>query len=271
MKNVIFAGGLGNQMFEYALVLALRNRGFHIQIDTSYYDFFQMHNGYELERVFGIKECLISKQGFHMYWLRTLHKFRPRCFYKVDELHYDESVLNNSKGYLFGYWQDERYFYDIKEQVRDIFSFKIIDDENIKISQRMQLCNSVSLHIRRGDYASFGMTIINEDYYEKAVKIINSKVVSPTYYIFSDDIDASKDMADKLGIQYEIIDLNRKENSYKDMFLMSQCKHNIIANSSFSWWGAWLNNNVEKMVIAPRIWDAKKLDFHPQCDSWILL
>lgn len=270
-RTMLFTGGLGNQMFEYALMLALRNRGCYIQIDTSYYDFFQMHNGYELDRVFGIKEPLISKQGLHMYWLRALHKFRPRCLYKVDGLQYDESVLKNPKGYLFGYWQDERYFNDIKEQVRGVFTFKEIDDENINISKRMQSCNSVSLHIRRGDYASFGMTIINEGYYENAVKIIKNKVDNPTYFIFSDDIETSKDMSDKLGIQYEIIDLNRKENSYKDMFLMSQCKHNIIANSSFSWWGAWLNNNQEKIVVAPQVWDAKKLDFHPQCNNWILL
>ena len=270
-KNVIITGGLGNQMFEYALVLALRSRGHIIRLDTSYFDFFQMHNGYELERIFGINEALINSQGLHLWWLRLLHKFRPNFLYKVDEQQYDESILVSPKAYLFGYWQDELYFSNINDKVREAFTFRGIDSRNIEISKRMQSCNSVSLHIRRGDYAAFGMTIIKEDYYENAIKYINSNVEAPSYFIFSDDMESSKEMANNLGIQYELIDFNRKEDSYKDMFLMSQCKHNIIANSSFSWWGAWLNNNQNKIVVAPNSWNKKDPLFKPQSNNWIKL
>jgi hypothetical protein len=272
MSNiVIFTGGLGNQMFEYALVLALRSRGHYVRLDTSYYDFLQMHNGYELERVFGIREPVTSRQGLHIYWLRTLHKFRPKYLYKVDEFKYDETILQKPQTYLFGYWQDERYFESIANQIRDVFSFTDIDEYNQQIAKQMNKCNSVSLHIRRGDYAAFGMTIIKEDYYVRAIKKINSMVDNPTYFIFSDDMEESKAIVDKMNINHELISHNRKSNSYLDMFLMSQCKHNIIANSSFSWWGAWLNNFNERVVIAPQIWDAQNPNFHPQCKNWILL
>ena len=271
MKHVIFTGGLGNQMFEYALTIALRHQGYCVQIDTSYYDFFQMHNGYELERVFGIEEFCINKQGLHMFLLRLLHKTRPRLLYRIDDLKYDESIICKPQSYLFDYWQDERYFSEVKEQVRTLFSFKGVDERNLKIAKRIQSCNSVSLHIRRGDYAVFGKTIIKDDFYERAVKEITSHVNNPLYFIFSDDIDASKEIVNKLGINYVIMGHNSGKNSYLDMFLMSQCKHNIIANSSFSWWGAWLNDNNNKIIIAPKVWDAKISSFTPQCKSWILM
>ena len=269
-RHLIFTGGLGNQMFQYALLLSLKNQGFEVKEDISYYDFFKMHNGYELERVFGIKEQLVNKQGIHMLWLRTLNKLRPSLLYEFDKYYYNENVVYTPKCYIFGYWQDERYFGD-KDEIKRLFSFREIDAYNATLAKEMQSCNSVSLHVRRGDYAAFGMTVIEEDYYRKAIEKINSMVDRPVYYIFSDDIEFSKKMANNLGIVYQIISHNRGIDSYKDMYLMSNCKHNIIANSSFSWWGAWLNGNKEKIVIAPQIWDTNKTSFHPQCKDWILL
>jgi hypothetical protein len=115
--------------------------------------------------------------------------------------------------------------------------------------------NSVSLHIRRGDYVS---SAINQriygtcdlDYYERAIKIISTKVSDPIFYIFSDDIDWAKKHLQSEG-QYIFVDWNNAETNYEDLRLMYHCKHNIIANSSFSWWGAWLNQNPHKLVIAP--------------------
>ena len=266
-STMIFTGGLGNQMFEYALVLVLRNRGHHVQIDTSYYDFFKMHNGYELDRVFGT----INKQGIHMYWLRTLHKFRPKGLYLMDAYLYNEKLLTAPKPYMFGYWQDERYFSDIEDDIRKMFTFRDVDEKNKLLAKEMLACNSVSLHIRRGDYAEFGMTLMGDAYYYKAIEYIRKKVETPFFYVFSDDVDEAKGMADKMGINYKLITHNKRNDSYKDMYLMSQCKHNIIANSSFSWWGAWLNNNREKIVIAPQLWDTKMKDYHPQCNNWILI
>lgn len=270
-RIIIFTGGIGNQMFQYALLLALRKRGFHVQADISYYDFFQMHNGFELERVFGIKEQLINKQKEHITWLRLLNRFRPSFLYKFDGYEFDNWVLTKPHPYIFGYWQDERYFLEIAEDVRRTYDFKDIDKQNKLLSNEMSSLNSVSLHIRRGDYAEFGMNIIGEDYYEKAVSIIKNKVNNPIFYIFSDDIAVAENMAKGMGLNYQIVKHNRGKDSYKDMYLMSQCKHNIIANSSFSWWGAWLNNYNGKIVLAPKFWSKKRPSFAPQCVDWILL
>lgn len=269
--NIIFTGGLGNQMFEYTLVMSLRHRGYRVKIDISYYDFFKMHNGYELDRVFGIKEKTINRRGLHMIWLRTLHRFRPKKIYCVDNLQFDKDILLNPQLYMFGYWQDERYFSDIETDVRKTFSFKDIDENNRKIADEMQECNSISLHIRRGDYAAFGMTLMKDDYYRKAIEYIRNKVDNPFFYIFSDDAEVAKCIVDKIGINYTLLLHNRGYNSYKDMYLMSKCKHNIIANSSFSWWGAWLNNNKGKIIVAPKEWDVEKKQLKPQCKNWTII
>lgn len=271
MKSVIVTGGLGNQMFEYAYVLALRDRGIQVKLDISYYDFFKMHNGYELERVFGINEKLVNKRGIHMYWLRVLNRFRPSLLCTVDKYVFDQEALYNPRKYIFGYWQDEEYFKSISNAIRQAFTYRSIDDTNRELASELRSINSVSLHIRRGDYKDFGMTIVDDVYYTKAIAEINKRTVNPVFYIFSDDLDASKNLAEDLGIRYKIVSLNRGVDSYKDMYLMSQCKHNIIANSSFSWWGAWLNENHEKIVIAPSIWDERYSRLRPQCRTWILV
>jgi hypothetical protein len=269
--NILFTGGLGNQMFEYALVLALRQRGYSPKIDISYYDFFKMHNGYELNRVFGIEENTINKQGLHMLWLRTLHKFRPKSLYQVDSYQYNEEVFCTPKPYIFGYWQNENYFLNIENEVRKLFKFREIDEKNRTIAEKMHNCCSVSLHIRRGDYAKFGMTLIGKEYYRKAIEYVKYKVESPFFYVFSDDAQEANGIVKNMGINYDLISHNHGSESFKDMYLMSQCKHNIIANSSFSWWGAWLNYRNDKVVVAPKHWDVNKLFFKPQCSNWILV
>ena len=271
MKNIIFAGGLGNQMFEYAFVLALRKSKYHVIIDTSYYDLIKMHNGYELDRVFGIKERLIHKKGLHILWLRLLNRIKPKFIYMTDSLSYNPQYIIAPKKYIWGYWQDEQYFKDNETAIRNVFVFKDIDKHNLSIAQEMKNCNSVSLHIRRGDYASFGMSIMGVGYYHLAVEYMKEKIEEPVFYVFSDDKEEAETIAKKLCIKYKLITHNKEQDSFKDMFLMSQCKHNVIANSSFSWWGAWLNQSDDKVCIAPKIWDAKHPDFHPQVKNWILV
>ncbi len=266
MKHIaIFTGGLGNQMFEYAFLLALRAKGHKVTIDISFYDYLQMHNGYELERVFGIYEKTIRKGGLHLFFLRVLDRIKPRLFYTEDILRFNKEVLDTPKRYIRGCWQNELYFKDIEPKIRKVFNFQSIDKKNEELANKMNGANSVSLHVRRGDYASFGMQIVGAEFYKQAISIMNSKVNSPVYYVFSDDNDEAKKIMDNMNVKYCIINHNEGDDSYKDMFLMSQCKHNIIANSSFSWWGAWLNNNPEKIVIAPK-W---LTDFN--CKDWIEL
>ena len=226
---------------------------------------------YELERVFGIKEKTISKKGLHLFLLRCLNKYKPKSLVSLDHSQYNEKLLKHPKRYINGYWQDERYFSSVEENVKDVFQFKGIDEENENLAHEIASCNSVSLHIRRGDYASYGMSLVGQEYYSIAIKYINDNINSPIFYVFSDDKDAAEEIVGALNVKYKFVDINHGEYSYKDMFLMSCCKHNVIANSSFSWWGAWLNSNLNKIVIAPAQWDGKNKSFHPQCESWILL
>lgn len=270
MRNfLIMQGGLGNQMFQYAFLIAVRKSGYHVVLDTSYFNLIEMHNGYELERVFGIKEQLYNKQGIHMSWLRLLNRLQPSNLCTIDSLVYSPATCNNLQRYIYGYWQDERYFKEISDEILSAFSFKNIDDFNSNVASEMSACNSVSLHIRRGDYLEYGVPIIKKVYYERAIAFIKKNVKAPIFYIFSDDVRESENIADSLGINYKIMTHNRGEESYKDMFLMSQCHHNIIANSSFSWWGAWLNNSTNKIVISPEIWDFNHKELKPQVDNWI--
>ena len=265
MKHIIFSGGLGNQMFQYALLVALQTKGFKTIVDLSFYNYTEMHNGYELEKIFGIDENTISKQGLHLLWLRFLDKFHPTCLCSTDNLHFDSELLIHPKQYIRGYWQCEDYFKDVSNKIRGLFVFRNIDSFNKEIAESMHQSSSVSLHIRRGDYTSFGMPLVNEDFYRRAVEIISEKVTSARYYVFSDDMDEAQRIANLLNIDYQLMNHNSGVDSYKDMYLMSQCKHNIKANSSFSWWGAWLNCNPNKIVIAPKWLN----DFN--CKSWIEL
>lgn len=127
------------------------------------------------------------------------------------------------------------------------------DEQNKEVLSRMISSNSVSLHIRRGDYLQGGRTCsLNEEYYHNAIATINQQVSNPYYFICSDDIEWARN---NIRVQQaEFVDWNKRDRSYVDMQLLSSCKHSIIANSSFSWWGAWLNSDAGKLVIAPQKW-----------------
>lgn len=269
--TLILRGGLGNQMFQYALAIALRAKGHRVFFNNAMYGIAQMHNGYELDRVFGVEEKMVPANVVNSTLARTLVRFHPTCLVASDSLKYNDMLIHKPKRFINGYWQDERYFKNVAVEVKDAFRFKHIDDRNLDIAKEMYNCNSVSLHVRRGDYATFGMSLMNKDYYFRTVEYVKACVDAPRFYIFSDDTEESEKIAKDMGIDYSLICHNTGNDSYKDMFLMSQCKHNIIANSSFSWWGAWLNMNGDKIVVAPKVWDAKRKTFHPQLTEWILL
>jgi len=251
-------GGLGNQMFQYALGLSFVSRGVSVKLDISKFETQQGHNGFELQNVFAVHPLYCS--GVEIKLLKTFSKLRHKILgtpYKEKaawQWQYQAEVNKLQNGYLKGYWQCEKYFSHAAGLVKQQFSFSAVTDEvNSAMLNKIRNCNSVSLHIRRGDYLSPGIgASLGMEYYIEAIKYINDTITSPVYFIFSDDIEWAKEniqAADK-----EFISWNKGNNSYIDMQLMSNCKHNIIANSSFSWWGAWLNSNTEKLVIAPRPW-----------------
>lgn len=255
-QSIVQLGGLGNQMFIYSLYYALKKNGAPVQIDASAYNLVQMHNGYELPSVFGIDPPEVCKKGMHAQWVRLLLHYKPKMFVYDEPQERTFEVFNTNKPYITGYWQSDMYFNACHDDLIRIFSFKSISERNIDISKEMQSVNSVSLHIRRGDYLNIpgAISVCTEEYYRNAIAIINESTIKPYFYIFSNDPAWSCNFAKKLDISYTIIDHNTGENSYEDMFLMSQCKHNILANSSFSWWGAYLNTHNNPIRIAPKLW-----------------
>lgn len=273
MKIVKILGGLGNQMFQYALYISLKHKcnGETVKIDTSCFRGYPLHNGYELERVFNVKPE-------HANWYDLLRLAYPYCHYRMwqigkrllpkrhtmhtekDNEEYDASVLNvTSDCYYDGYWQNEKYFIEVKEQLYEIFTPKVIDARNASFAKELSSCNSVSLHVRRGDYTKNPLYggICDETYYINAIKKIQSYIDVDVYCVFSNDIVWCKEKLPKIignkAIRY--VDWNTGTNSYMDMYLMSHCRHNIIANSSFSWWGAWLNRSKDQIVISPKKWN----------------
>ena len=266
---VLFSGGLGNQMFQYAFLLALRDKGIKAKMDLMPFCWKQEHNGYELERVFGIKEEYVTKSLWHKYHYILLKKYRKKKVL-TDYLSYYPQAFEKGIVFYDGFWQLHSYFKDCEDDVRKAFTFQNIDGENMSLAEEMRSANSVSIHFRRGDYLQIPrLQVCDEVYYRKTIDYILEKVDNPVFYVFSNDVEWSEQFMGGFSVDFKIVENNQGADSYKDMFLMSQCKHNIIANSSFSWWGAWLNQHPDKIVVAPNDWNKRVPDFHPQLESWI--
>jgi hypothetical protein len=267
-------GGLGNQMFQYAVGRALSlERRQPLLLDTSGYVKYSQHHGFELHRVFNCvpEIATISETKNILGWCgifgikrilsRPLMKpIRNSAFVVEPHFHYWPGLNQVPIDcYLAGYWQSEKYFRKHLETIRSDFVFKnSLKNKNLELAIQIDKVNSVSLHIRRGDYVSNKKTnakhgVCNLDYYHAAVNYMSDRVEYPTFFIFSDDIEWARENL-KLDFPHHYIDHNIGVDSYIDMHLMSLCQHHIIANSSFSWWGAWLNPRSEKIVAAPKGW-----------------
>jgi hypothetical protein len=178
---------------------------------------------------------------------------------------------------LSGYWQSEKYFKRYESAIRGEFAFRHpLDARNAELAAEIGSVSAVSLHVRRGDYSSNPKTraihgLCSLEYYRAAIEHIAKRVELPCFFVFSDDIGWARDHLD-VGFRCSFIGHNQGERNFVDMHLMSLCKHHIIANSSFSWWGAWLNPDPEKTVIAPRRWfanDTPTGDLIPE--EWVRL
>jgi len=288
MKIVRFNGGLGNQMFQYALYLLLKYNDIDVSMDLSDYEYRKIHNGFELPDVFkniDIKKCdnkivrrvsdnnhyIFSKLKKKLIGYKKTHYVEKQRFDIDYKMIFDEKFI-----YLDGYWQSEKYFIPIKDKIFESFTFKEdiqLDSLNKDVYNTIKDSNSVSVHIRRGDYVKNKLHggLYETIYYDKAISYILNNVNNPIFIFFSDDVKWVKENFDIKNAIY--VSWNTDKNSYKDMHLMSLCKHNIIANSSFSWWGAYLNKNNDKIVIAPNKWffDDKYPDDNIVPDSWIKL
>ena len=269
--QVIFSGGLGNQMFEYAFLLSLKKRGIDARLNTCMYRYQKMHSGFDLTKVFGVKsDPYLSNSFVGTNVIRALVKYLPKAFvYKDPGIGYYPEVYDTSKPFLYGCWIDEGYFKEYEKTIREVFVFRDIDDENYVIANEMKEREAVSLHIRRGDYLLYPRyCVCDEHWYEAAIKNIQETVKDPFFYVFSDDVVWCEQFLKGKELPFRIISHNSGKNSYQDMYLMTQCKHNIIANSTFSWWGAWLNSNPDKVVVCPKIW-LNGIEQNPCLNDWV--
>ncbi len=273
---ILVTSGLGNQMFCYAYYQALKktysNSIFLLDSDSHIYG----HYGLE---IFNVLHC---RGEWRWYLYRLIKKIYPRFFSKfttikqINALAYEplDPTLMENNTYHIGFHQSEKYFLQHSNTIRKHFKFKSskLNKQSQKLAEEIASCNSVSIHIRRGDYLTqFADNMCTYDYYIKAIRHIERKVDNPQYYFFSDDIKWCINNFGKCN-NHHYVNVNSGKDSWQDMYLMTKCKHNIIANSSFSWWGAWLNNNTSKIVIAPnpwfRTWD-KDSSFDVIPDNWV--
>lgn len=286
MNIVKIMGGLGNQMFQYAFG---RSHGEQCSYDLSWFANIAAtpeenvtFRKYALDsfalslKAASADDCdKLKQKSFLPKIIRKMIGARkyPRFIQEKDSS-FDAGLLKKRKNaYYEGYFQCEKYFLSIREQLLKEFALALpLNEANQYMLQQIQNSNAVSLHVRRGDYvkfqASFGLCSV--DYYVNAMKAISSKVITPHFFVFSDDIEWVKS---NLPIPYvhTFVDNNSAHEGHFDIELMKHCKHNIIANSSFSWWGAWLNDNVNKIVVAPKVWFAngRKIDIIP--NQWLQL
>jgi len=280
-------GGLGNQLFLYALYRGLQENGKEAKLDISSYKFIKAHgSGYLIPVVFentrneyaAPGECrrlaVYQSDLFH----RALRRYgiNKKTFVSQSRDYgscaYSPEVLSLENAYLEGFFQSERYFGHIRDLLRRELVFRVPERYPNIYRESIMASNAVSIHVRRGDYLKNGYKrrlVFTTEYYKNAVAYIKEKVADPVFYVFSDELDWCREYFAGYGGSFCFV--QQKEEAWFDMYLMSLCKHNIIADSSFSWWGAWLNRHDYRLVLYPEGWPfvigLDKRDITPE--EWI--
>lgn len=274
MVVVRLKGGLGNQLFQYAFGRALCERAKQsLVLDTSYFDSsnpgetprdYRLHH-YAIAADVGVPSGVkkVLKLG------RKRRGIRSRVVRSLFNVH-----INNEKSFEYaqtpppegygvwqydGYWQSPLYFDDIRPILLEELSPRLAPQgENARLLDEMRGCNAISVHIRRGDYVTSAKTqefhgLCGLEYYKAAMALMAEQVEAPRFYVFSDDIAWARD---NIVAPCPVVFVGHNDDAaaYEDLRLMSACRHHIVANSSFSWWGAWLNPYEQKKVIAPQRW-----------------
>ncbi len=281
-------GGLGNQMFQYAAARSLslkRGIPFSVTFDDPYkfvarkyaLDIFQLDLNFA-----GMDDLrkYAPKTGLKRKIFRLLGKnpdsflFQEKEYYVFDPAFFDV----DSHAYLRGFWQSYLHFEDIRAALLNDFGFKQpLSGKNKEWAKLASESNSISIHVRRGDYVSVAQAnkshgVIEVPYYEQAIKAVSQRVEQARFFVFSDDMPWVRENL-KLPADTVFVEGNDGEAAFEDMRLMTHCKHNIIANSSFSWWGAWLNQHPDKLVVAPNQWttsaELKNITLAPA--EWIII
>jgi len=276
MIVVRLSGGLGNQLFQYSAGRRLAIRlGGELVLEDSFYvnpPAKATPRAYELDR-FSVR----ARRTSAMERRRLIAYTHPVCnrvrqffplpgrfrFIKQRLANFEKSILDLpasvSSVFMDGYWQSEQYFLDEAAQIRADLEFcDPMSPQDQVVAGRMAAVSAVSLHVRRGDYVSSAAThamhgVCGRDYYQRAIRAIADSVGNPVFFIFSDDPSwVSENL--QIGFHHYHVVHNNAATAFQDLRLMSLCRHHIIANSSFSWWGAWLNSSKEKIVLRPKIW-----------------
>ncbi|NCP72632.1 MAG: alpha-1,2-fucosyltransferase [Shewanella sp. CG18_big_fil_WC_8_21_14_2_50_42_11] len=258
-------GGLGNQLFQYAVGKAVsHHHNVPLKLDITAYETYKPHNGYRLDQ-FAINAEIANTQeiaklkGANHLLAKVLRKAgqlnKQRYYSEKERTIYDAQVFAREECYLDGYWQNEQYFLKIRDIfLQDITPKFSLSNQAQAYQRQIMASHSVSLHVRRGDYLNHPeIGVLDISYYQQAHAYMVSKVEDPVFYIFSNNLAWCKQ---NFKFIENAVYIEGTQTEIDDLMLMSQCQHNIIANSSFSWWGAWLNDNSNKIVIAPKRWMA---------------
>lgn len=296
MVIVKLTGGLGNQMFQYAAGrrLALVNNS-PLKLDLSWFADIPPKDTprhYELSVFNSVQDVASPAEVKELRgvdisrWPKVLKQlskttglFTKQSGVREKSFSFDPGILAlRGDFHLDGYWQSAKYFLDVEDVIRRDFTFGVTQNAiNRETGNVIQKTESVSLHIRRGDYVTGKSAAQHHgscslEYYRSAVAEISGRLHNPYFFVFSDDPSWVREHL-RLAVPLIFVEHNSSENGYEDLRLMSLCRHHIIANSSFSWWGAWLSSHPEKNVIAPQKWfklaDMDASDLLP--DNWLLL
>lgn len=309
MIIVKLSGGLGNQMFQYALICALQKwfPGTTVKADVSTYKLYDAHNGFELNRIFsldkraGLKVASMREQyavrgeiplfmggsvgrkveipvaWFNARSREVFTRFGRRHVIREEDGS-PEEVLGRLQGldpklhwYIDGYWQNEIYFREVINLLRERFVFPTLDDNrNGDTAKLLRRGNSVGIHVRRGDYVHSEFDVLSMDYYRRAVEYVRARVEEPEFFVFSDDETYAREAFAWLE-SVHIVSPNRGAESYRDLQLMSLCRHNIIANSSFSTWAGYLNPHEDKLVVYPDRYTVSAMNTRRTEPGWVML
>lgn len=267
-------GGLGNQLFQYAAGFAAAHRtGSELRVSLDMFDGYRLHQGFELTRVFACDVAVATDAEMAAClgpWRRPLVRrvlgrfvhgaWRGgRAVFQPEPPQWPDLSALGRDVYLQGYWQSERFFEAAADALRTRLVFREPPSAtNVEWMRRIDSCASVAMHVRRGDYASAKNSRIyaqcTPEYYRAAMAHVLRREPEAFFFVFSDDPEWARALfADQPG-RVQVLDHNRGSDSYNDLRLMAHCRHNIIANSTFSWWAAWLGERPGKTVVAPASW-----------------
>lgn len=275
MVTVQLNGGLGNQLFQYAAAKSLSlHHGVPLRIDVSSFHRtdlpeLEIPRAFELYNFEGVtdKTTVLSKEEnqriIRFLKKKSFAKFLPhhkRKIYTEPFYHFDRNFFqSNSEVLLRGQWQSQQYFLPHEDELKPALRLKQNLIENVKDKgQKLARENTVAVHVRRGDYLRLPIIldwhgVMPKEYYANAFRELNKRCTHYTVCYFTDDPEWVKENLFPIA-EGEMISQHLSETQYEDFYLMQNCRHNVIANSSFSWWAAWLNNHPDKIVIAPQRW-----------------